>query len=110
MGKFHIEGDWYLTTDPYSWILAKRLKKPTEKSEWADMTYHRTPEDALRHYFHLKQREAVGKAEDGAIKDMVDILFAENKRLTHTLKTAFSQVWEIELERKEVDSEKTEDD
>lgn len=77
------------------------LKKPSKKSEWAEMTFHRTPEDALKHYFHLKQRETAGKAEDGTIKDLVNIFSAENERLSELLKSAFSEVCDIELRKEE---------
>ncbi len=103
MGKFHIEGDWYIVPDQLSWNLARRLKTPQKKSEWAEITFHRTPEDALKHYFHLKQRETAGKAGDGTLKDLADIFSAENKRLSELLKSAFSQVCEIELRKEESD-------
>lgn len=106
MGKFQIEGDWYIVPDQLSWNLARRSKTPSKKSEWAEMTFHRTPEDALKHYFHLKQRETAGKAEDGTIKDLVNIFSAENERLSELLKSAFLEVCDIELS-KEGNDERT---
>lgn len=98
MGKFHIEGDWYIVPDQLSWNLARRLKNPQKNKEWAEMTYHSTPGDALKHYFLLMQRERARSAEDGTLKDLVDIFSAENKRLSEMLKSAFSQVCDIDLE------------
>ena len=97
MGKFHIEGDWYLVPDEYSWNLCRSFKTPQKKQNWAEITYHRTPQDALKHYFDLKVQETAGKAGDGTLKDLVELLAKENKRLSELLKTAFSQVCELGL-------------
>ena len=97
MSKFQIEGDWYLVPDEFSWNLARKVKTPQKTKEWAEITYHRSPQDALNHYFDLKQRETVRKAEDGTLKDLVDILSAENKRLSAILKTAFAEVCKLDL-------------
>lgn len=101
MSKFLIEGDWYIVPDQYSWNLARRAKTPQKKSEWAEMTYHPSVEAALKYYFHLKLREQAGKAQDGTIKDLIDIFSAENKRLSEALKTAFSEVCDIDLGKEE---------
>lgn len=97
MSKFHIEGDWYIVPDQYSWNLARRAKKPTDKSEWAEMTYHSSVEAALRHYLRLKQAETAGKAQDGTLKDLIDNLTAERNRLSEALRNAFSQAIDFAL-------------
>ena len=94
MSKFHIEGDWYLVTDEYSWNLARKANATRKKHEWAEITYHPNPESALKAYIAIKQRRTAGNAGDGTIKDLVDILSAENKRLSELVKNAFSEVCE----------------
>lgn len=73
MGVFHIEDDWYLVPDQYSWNLARKSKKPSPKSMWAEMTYHRTQAEALIYYMEQKQRETAGNAKDGELSDLIDI-------------------------------------
>lgn len=97
MSKFHIEGDWYIVPDQYSWNLARRAKTPNKKSEWAEMTFHPSVEAALRHYLRLKQAETAGKAQDGTLKDLIDNLSAERNRLSAVLKSAFSQAIDFAL-------------
>lgn len=97
MSKFHIEGDWYLVPDEYTWNLCRKSYAEKRHSEWAEITYHRTPQDALNHYFDLKVQETARKAGDGTLKDLVDILSTENKRLSELLKTAFAEVCELGL-------------
>ena len=98
MSNFHIEGDWYLVPDEFSWNLCRKLKTPQKKQTWAEITYHRTPQAALNHYLDIKVRETAGKAGDGTLKDLVNILAKENKRLSELLKTAFAEVCELGLE------------
>lgn len=98
MGVFHIEDDWYLVPDQYSWNLARKSKTPSPKSIWAEMTYHNTQAEALIYYWEQKQREVAGNAEDGELADLIDILSAEKNRLVPVLRTAFKKVCDIELE------------
>lgn len=109
MSKFHIEGDWYIVPDQYSWNLARRAKTPNKKSEWAEMAFHPSVEAALRHYLRLKQAETAGKAQDGTLKDLIDNLSAERNRLSAVLKSAFSQAIDCELmPNPELDTEEEE--
>lgn len=94
MSKFHIEDDWYLVPDDYSWNLARKGNATRKKHEWAEITYYHDPESALNAYIAIRQRRTAGNAGDGTIKDLVDILYAENKRLSELLKNAFSEVCE----------------
>ena len=97
MGKFHIEDDWYLVPDEFSWNLCKKAKSLKKKGEWSEITYHRTPQDALRHYFYMKASATARMAGEGTLKDLIDLLSAENKRLSELLKTAFADVGELHL-------------
>ena len=94
---FHIEDDWYLVPDQYSWNLARKSKTPSPKFMWAEITYHNTQAEALIYYMEQKQREAAGNARDGELADLIDILSAEQKRLVPVLRTAFKKVCDIPL-------------
>ena len=98
MSKFHIEGDWYIVPDQYSWNLARKAKASKQKADWAEISYHPSPEKALKHYLRLKQLETAGKAGDGELNDLIDTLHAEHERLLPLLCTAFAKICELELE------------
>lgn len=100
MGKFHIEDDWYIIPDVYGWVLAKRKVNEKAKKEWADMTYHRTPNDALRRYCEKHRAEKARRAADGTIYDLVDIFTKENERLSELLKIALPDVQVFEEEER----------
>ena len=82
-GKFLIEDDWYLIKDNYSWNLGKKVKNPTKKKEFESrsMTYHATPEQAIAFYLKNCRSEALRRASDGTIENILDIITAENKRV-----------------------------
>ena len=94
--EIQIEDDWYLSKDDYSWRLARKVSNAKRKRPWVNDTYHSTPEEALNEYLHIKQRESAGKAADGTIYDLVDILLAEKKRLRPRLENVYKQAIELE--------------
>lgn len=98
MGKFHIDGDWYLVPDDYSWNLCRRAKTPTKKMPWAEITYHRTPVDALTRYCEISRLSRAREGEDGTVKDLADMLAKENERLLAVLLPAYSEVCREDLE------------
>lgn len=98
MGKFHIEGDWYLLPDENSWNLCRRLKNPGHKKTWAEATYHRTPTDALLRYCEISRLARAREGEDGTVKDLADMLAKENERLLAVLLPTYSEVCREDLE------------
>lgn len=101
MSKFLIEDDWYVVVLDNCYALGKyqrtRVSDGKERDEMDLSCYYDNPIDVLKRYAQKRQREAVGKARDGTIKDMVDILVAENKRLCAVLETAFSAITSAEV-------------
>ena len=96
---FHIEKDFYLMVDECSFNIVQKSKTESGQIRNTTVSYHRTPEQAIESYLALAQRTALSETNEGTLKDMVDILVAENKRLQNTLKSLFSQVCDIELRR-----------
>lgn len=96
MSKFLIEDDWYVVVLDNCYALGKyrgtRLHRGKQEDDFDFSCYFDNPIDVLKRYAQKRQREAVGKARDGTIKDMVDILVAENERLRAVLETAFSAI------------------
>lgn len=101
MGKFHIEGDWYLLPDENCWNLCRQPKTPTKKTPWAETTYHRTPADALLRYCEISRSARARESEDGTVKDLADMLVAEDKRLLAVLVPAFGGVCSEDLKHEE---------
>ena len=99
MGKFHIEGDWFLVPDDYSWNLCRRAKTPTKKMPWAEITYHRTPVDALVRYCEISRLDTAKKGKDGTINDLADMLTTENDRLLAVLVPTYRNLNREELQR-----------
>ena len=101
MGTFHIEENWYLIPDELSWNLAKKVKEGTkQKAEYYGTTYHASPAAALLFYIEKRRREAAGNAGDGDLRDLLNILSSENKRLSDALSPVLELVTSInELER-----------
>lgn len=89
---YHIEGNYYLIPDEISWNIGKqiRISKSTGKPEFSFISYHSTPEDALRYYLKIKQRSSAIEGGYGTITDLVDKLTAETKSFTETLKKLVS--------------------
>ena len=99
-GKFLIENDYYLVMDERSWNIARRTKDGTKnKAAFTDVTYHRSPEAALEFYLEKKQKEAAGNAKDGTLRDLLDILSSERKRLENTLRRLYSDVCSLQLDK-----------
>ena len=103
MGKFHIEGDWFLVPDDYSWNLCRRAKTPTKKMPWAEITYHRTPVDALVRYCEISRLDTAKKGKDGTINDLADMLTAENDRLLAVLVPTYRNLNREELQHEKPD-------
>ena len=97
-GRFLIEDDWYLIADENSWNIARRTGR--EKKMFTDMTYHRTPEQALEYYLRKRQSKACLEAGNGTLKDMVNILSEINESVLTTIRQAFSDVYGLKVEIK----------
>lgn len=96
MGAFHIEGRWYLVPDETSWNLCELKKTPRTDSDWtSNITYHRTPEDALNFYIGKMRRKAAVEAGSGDLRELMDILSSENKRLSEALSPVLAEVKEF---------------
>lgn len=89
MGKFLIEGNYYIVPDEFSYNIAKKINKK-RGAEYENIAFCSTPEDALRYYLRLKHGESAGRAGDGSIKDLIDTLTAETKKLSETLEKLVS--------------------
>lgn len=89
-GKFLIEDDWYLIADENSWNIARKTGR--EKKMFTDMTYHRTPEQALEYYLRKRQSEACRRVSQGDLRTLVETLSSEHERLSATLRAAFANV------------------
>ena len=100
MGKFHIEGDWYILPDQYSWNLARKTNSKKPKNMWTDITYHRTAADAMKRYCERQALLTAGNGRDGTVSDLADILTAENKRLSELLKSALPEAQAFEEEER----------
>ena len=85
---YRIEGNYYLVPDEFSWNIGKqiRISKSTGKPEFSFISYHSTPEDALRYYLKIKQRSSAIEGGHGTIRDLMDKLTVETKNFTETLK------------------------
>lgn len=101
MGAFHIEDDWYIIPDQYSWNLAKYngTDKKTGRPMYEYIAYCTELDEALRYYLKLKQRETALEAPDSEISELVGILVGEKKRLATGLHRAFEEACDIELEK-----------
>lgn len=102
MGAFHIEDDWYLITDDYSWNLAKRVIRTRDGKpsvEYKSELFYETPKQALKDYIAIRQREAAAVAPNGELTDLISLLISETTRLTDILKEVYRQTENIELEK-----------
>ena len=103
MGLFHIEGRWYLVPDDSSRNLCEMKEKPRSRYDFTkNVTFHRTPEQALNHYLHIRHRKLAISAPDGEIRDLLNILLAENERVSSSLKAVYSEVCTVKLKGPEV--------
>lgn len=89
---YHIEGNYYLVPDEYSWNIGhpRRVNKKTGLYDFSFDSYHSTPEEALRYYLKLKQRQGATRGEPGTIASLIDKLTAETKNFTETLEKLVS--------------------
>ncbi len=101
MGAFHIEDDWYIVPDQYSWNVAKYngADKRTGRPMYEYLAYCTELEDALMFYLKLKQRETAVEAPDSEISELVGILKGEKERLASRLRRVFSEACEVELKK-----------
>ena len=103
MGAFHIEGRLYLVPDETSWNLCELKKTPRTDSDWTNnITYHRTPEDALNFYIDKMRRKAAVEAGSGDLRDLLNILLAENERASSALKSVYEEVCTLRLKEPEL--------
>lgn len=101
MGAFHIEDDWYIIPDQYSWNVAQYTgkDKKTGRAMYDYAAYCTELEDALMYYLKLKQRETALEAPGSEISALVGILAGEKKRLATALRRAFEEACEVELKK-----------
>lgn len=94
-----IEGDYYVNFDDRNWILSKKVGTSAKgEPVFRDLYFFQKPEQVLNEFLHLKQVERLSERTDGTIRDMVDILIDERKRLEKTLKSLFSTVCDFKGE------------
>jgi len=106
VGLFHIEGRWYLEPDESSWNLCELKEKARTSRDWTrNITFHRTPEQALNHYLHIRHKEVAQSAEDGELRDLLNILLAENERVSSALKSVYEEVCTLRLKEPELSEE-----
>ena len=96
MGAFHIEDDWYLVPDEYSWNLAKKVE--FKGKDFKTVGYCNSPENALQYFLKLKQSEVAQNASDGDLTDLMRILSSETNRLRERLKSVFKEACEIDFD------------
>lgn len=92
---FHLEDDWYLVEDKYSWNIGKL---DSTSGRYKSQTYHANVEQALRYYLNYRRAEALHSAAHGTIEDVLDIITSENDRLLCTLLSAFSSAYASQVD------------
>lgn len=93
MSRFKIEDDWYIIVENYDYAIGKYKGKDKKgKDVYNIIGYYATPEKALVGYVEYRQRMTLLQADTGELRDMVDILSNERKRLSETVRRAFSHV------------------
>ena len=97
MSKFLIENDYYIVIDEYSYNLAQpngyMIGRNGQRYEtYKTIGYYSTIERALSAYLEISQREALNKAEEGTIADMMKILSSERERLGSRLVSLLQEV------------------
>ena len=93
MSKFEIEDGWYVIVENYDYAVGKYKGRGKDGSDRFDFIgYYATPEKALVGYIEYRQRMTLLQADTGELRDMVDILSSERKRLLETVRRAFSHV------------------
>ena len=102
-GRVHIEDDWYLIPDEYSWNLCRRVKNPTKKKEFTDYTYHATPEQALKHYQNMKQRKAIADGADCELREMIGILSSIQENLHASVLRSLSEAYSLKTDNPNAD-------
>lgn len=93
MSRFKIEDDWYIIVENYDYAIGKYMRTDKKgKDVYNIIGYYATPEKALVGYVEYRQRMTMLQSDVGDLSDMVDILSNERKRLSETIKRAFSHV------------------
>ena len=93
MSRFKIEDDWYIIVENYDYAIGKYKGKDKKgRAMYNIIGYYATPEKALVGYIEYRQRMTMLQADTGDLRDMVDILSSERKRLLQTVRRAFSHV------------------
>ena len=76
----NLSDDYFITADEYQYILARRLKKPTEKHKHTNISYHPTLGDAGRAWAKRLMRGVV-QNHDMTIKEACTALYAVEQRI-----------------------------
>ena len=93
MSRFKIEDDWYIIVENYDYAIGKYKGEDKKgRAMYNIIGYYATPEKALAGYIEYRQRMTMLQADTGDLRDMVDILSSERKRLLLTVRRAFSHV------------------
>jgi len=93
MSRFKIEDDWYIIVENYDYAIGKYKGEDKKgRAMYNIIGYYATPEKALVGYIEYRQRMTMLQADTGDLRDMVDILSSERKRLLLTVRRAFSHV------------------
>ena len=93
MSRFKIEDDWYIIVENYDYAIGKYMRTDKKgKDVYNIIGYYATPEKALVGYVEYRQRMTLLQANTGELRDMVNILSSERKRLLQTIRRAFSHV------------------
>lgn len=93
MSRFKIEDDWYIIVENYDYAIGKYKGKDKKgRAMYNIIGYYATPEKALVGYVEYRQRMTLLQADTGELRDMVNILSSERKRLLVTIRRAFSEV------------------
>lgn len=93
MSRFEIEDGWYIIVENYDYAIGKYKGNDKKgRAMYNIIGYYATPEKALVGYIEYRQRMTMLQADTGDLRDMVDILSSERKRLLLTVRRAFSHV------------------
>lgn len=100
MGAFHIEDDWYLVPDQYSYNIGKivRYSEKTGEPIFSFESYHTTIEQALLSYIALRQKLALTQADMGEIIDALNIVYVETIRLQNMVRSLLHSIGNIDFE------------
>lgn len=86
MGRFRIEGDYYIIPENYDYALAKYMGKSKQGVDVYDfISFHNSIHQALNAYYKLNVRKTVMEAPDGTIHDLLDLLVKEQRKTHQTL-------------------------